>query len=286
MAVPTVRRRRLGAELRKIREDRGLSLEEVGQVPGLGMTTTKLSRLETARSAAKLDDITKLLDFYAYDVERREALLTLVREAGKRGWWMPYSAGLPPVYSDLISLEDDASKIRIYEPLILPGLLQTASYARAAIQATRMHNDGASIDAKVEVRMARQSVLTKPNAPAIWVVVHEAALSVRVGSNASIMRDQLQRLVDLSELPNVNIQVLPASSALHPGLMGGFTLIGFPDRTDLDVAYSERLLDSVYIEDPAEVELYGAAFQGITAEALPVDASLRHITQQKDMFSE
>ncbi len=286
MAVPTVRRRRLGAELRKIREGRGLSLEEVEQVPGLGMTTTKLSRLETARSAAKMEDVVRLLDFYEYDKGSREALLILVKDANKRGWWVPYSAGLPTVYSDLISLEDDAAKISLYEPLVLPGLLQTAAYARAAIQATRMHNGGASIDAKVEVRMARQSVLTKPDAPTLWVVVQESALSVRIGSNGSVMRDQLQRLIDLSELSNVNIQVLPANSALHPGLFGGFEVIGFPDRTDLDVVYSERLLDSVYIEDPVEVELYSVAFQGITAEALPVDASLRFITQQRDKFSE
>ncbi len=286
MAVPTVRRRRLGAELRKIREDRGLSLDEVGQADGLGITTTKLSRLETARSAAKMDDVVKLLDFYQYDNGSREALLALVKDGSKRGWWLPYGDILGPVYADLISLESEASKILTYEPLIIPGLAQTAAYARAAIKATRIREAGPTVEEKITVRMARQSVLTRPGGPQFWLVIHEGALTVRIGDDGSVMREQMQRLLDLSKLPNVDIQVMPADAAPHPGILGSFTILGFPERSDLDVVHTERLLSSVYIEDPSEVEQYGVAFQRITAEALPQEASLRFITQQRDKISE
>jgi hypothetical protein len=135
------------------------------------------------------------------------------------------------------------------------------------------------------IRTARQSVLTKSGAPHVRMVIHEAALSVRIGDDGAVMKEQMQRLLDLSLLPNVDIQVMPAAAALHPGTLGGFTILGFPERNDLDVVYTERLMNSLYIEQPAEVELFSVAFQKVTAEALPLDASLRFITQQRDRYS-
>jgi transcriptional regulator with XRE-family HTH domain len=283
MADPTVRRRRLGGELRKIREGKGLSLEDVEKA-GLGINVAKLSRLENARTAAKREDVVRLLDFYDVDNGRRESLLTLVKDGAKRGWWVPYGDVLNPFTADLLSLEADAARIYSYEPSIIPGLMQTARYAREAITATRLRDVDALVEEQVTIRTARQSVLTKPEAPQVRMVIHEAGLSARVGDDGDLMKEQMQRLLDLSRLPNVDVQVMPAAAALHPGIVGGFTILGFAGRSDLDVVHTERLMNSLYIEDPAEVGLFGDAFQKITAEALPVDASLRFITEQRDRY--
>jgi Domain of unknown function (DUF5753) len=264
-----------------------MSLEDVEAQPEVKLSRDKLWRLEKARQAAKPDDLIELLRFYGCEDAQRDALLNLAKEGSKRGWWMAYRDVLTTDYADLISLEQEASKISIYDPLFIPGLLQTAAYAEAVIEGTRLEEAGAPVESKVEVRMNRQAVLTKKtDAPQVWVVIHEAALGLQIGEDGSVMREQLQRLLDRARLPNVNIQVLPTASAPHPGLNGSFKILGFPEKNDLDVVHTETLLNSVYIEEPKEVELYGAAFQKITASAMPVDASLRYITQQRDKISE
>ncbi len=281
MAVPTVRRRRLGAELRAIREARGLSLEQVQD--GLGYDMTRLSKLENARIAVKVPEVEKILDFYEYQNGNRDDLLLLARDGGKRGWWLSLS-GLTPFFADLLPLEAEASRIKTYSPNLMPGLLQTPEYARAIITATRLMEVGRSVEDQVELRMARQGVLRKPDAPHVWFVMHEAALVARIaGDDGSIMREQLQRLVSLAKLPNVELQVVPNTATLHAGLAGGgFTIIGFPESSDLDVVHTDRMGGAAYIEDKEEVALYSAAFQKVTAEALSPDASLRRITQLKD----
>ncbi|WHM36530.1 helix-turn-helix transcriptional regulator [Streptomyces sp. BPTC-684] len=283
MSAPTVRRRRLGATLRQLREDKSLKLEEVAAKTGF--TGAKLSRVETGRVAAKPADVEKLLDVYGVrDRSRREGLVGLAREGGKRGWWQTYKDILSPVYSDLISLEAEASGVRTFQPLLIPGLLQTAAYARAVIAAINMTATPDKVNALVDVRIARQSVLNRPDPLALWAIIHEAALKpvVMGGSGAGIMRDQLQRLLDLAELPHVNVQVMPADAAPHPGAAGGFTILGFPERSDLDVVLLENLSNSLYIEDATDVELYGEAFERLRAAALPFDRSLELIEQTKE----
>jgi transcriptional regulator with XRE-family HTH domain len=283
MTAPTVRRRQLGAELRKLRDSKGLFLEDVER--GTGIDSAKLSRLETAKSAAKLPDIVRLLDFYEFEGDGRELLLSLAKDGGQRGWWLAYRDRLSPFNWDLVTLEDGASRIMAYQPSLLHGLLQTSPYARVAIKATRLEDRGTPIESQIEIRMARQAVLTKPNPPTFWGVIHESALMIRI-DNVAVMRDQLDRLRHMSEMPNVEIQIMPANSAPHPGLGGAFTILGFSEQHDLDVVHTESLLNSIYVEDRAEVELYAAAFQKITAEAMPLDASLRFITELRDKISE
>ncbi|QKW08032.1 helix-turn-helix domain-containing protein [Streptomyces sp. NA04227] len=281
MSAPTVRRRRLGATLRKLREDAGLTLEVVEE--RVGFTVAKLSRIETARVAAKAGDVEKLLDLYKFtDEAKREGLLKLVREGGKRGWWQSYREILKPVYQDLISLEAEASGIRTFETLLIPGLFQTSAYARSVIGAINLRATPDKVNALVEVRVARQSVLTRPEPLEVWAIIHEAALRTTVASNPAVMRDQLQRLCDLAELPHVNIQVMAERSAPHPGAAGAFTILGFPERTDLDVVLLESLSNSLYIEDDEDVELYGAAFELLRADALGFDKSLEMITELKE----
>lgn len=281
MAVATIRRRRLAFELRKLREDRGLSLQDVAATPDSSLSVAKLSRMETGRYAVKPQDVATLLAVYKAE-DMREPLMRLARDANKRGWWLPYEDALSPFYADLISLEDEASSLSSYEGSVIHGLLQTADYARRAVEATRLQETSMSIESKVAVRLARQSVLTKPGAPSGAFIVGEAALLARADDDGTVMRGQLQRLLDVAKLPNITVQVLPSDAGLSPALAGGFTIIGFPEISDLDVVHSERLLSTVFAEDPDEVELYRVAFQKITAQALSPEDSSRRIAELRD----
>ncbi|MFF2078828.1 helix-turn-helix transcriptional regulator [Kitasatospora sp. NPDC058162] len=279
MAVSTVRRRRLGGVLRKLREERKLTAETVADATG--MSQAKLTRIETAHTAAKVEDVEKLLDFYGCDDEDyRAGLIAITKDGSKRGWWLSYRDVINTTTTDLILLEADAVTYRTYEPAFIPGLFQTPDYARIVINRLRI-SSGGSVEDLVQVRMARQSILTRPNPVQVWAVIHEAALC----SNANrpeIMVPQLDRLLTLGSLPNINIQVMPIGAAIHAGMTGALALMGFPQRQDLDVVLVEGLLSSMWVEDPADVEIYRAKFQEITAEAMSVDSSLAFITAQRD----
>lgn len=282
MSDPTVRRRRLGSELRRLREAAGLTLDDVAKLTNF--TTAKASRIETARSGVKADDLNALLGLYGVDKDdtaRRTALHGLAKEGARRGWWQTYRDAISPAYVDLISLEADARSMRSYEATLIPGLLQTAAYARATIDAINMTSTQERVNALVEVRIQRQAVLTRPEPLEFWAIIHEAALRPRI-AGPQIMKDQLQRLRDLSELPQVSIQVLPLEATPHPGLAGAFAIIGFPETSDLDVVLVESLTSALYVEDPAEVSIYGSAFERLRAAALPFDESADLIERLKD----
>ncbi|MFE6747192.1 helix-turn-helix transcriptional regulator [Kitasatospora purpeofusca] len=279
MAVSTVRRRRLGGELRKLREQRKLTAEVVAEATG--MSQPKLTRIETAHTAAKIEDVNKLLDFYGCDDQDfRAGLIAITKDGSKRGWWLSYRDVINATANDLILLETDASTYKTYEPAFIPGLFQTPEYARIVIERLRVRSGG-TVDDLVQVRMARQHILTRPNPVQVWAVIHEAALCAN-SNRPDIMAPQLDRLLTLSRLANVNIQVMPTSAAIHPGMSGAMALMGFPQRQDLDVVLVEGLISSLWVEEPADVELYRGKFQEITAEALPVDSSLDFITAQRD----
>lgn len=284
MAEPTVRTRRLGSELRRLREAAGLKLEDVADRTDL--PASKVSRVESARLGIKPADLDVLLDLYDVDdAERRDVLHAFARDGRKRGWWQPYKDIISPAYADLISLEADAVNMRSYESTLIPGLLQTASYARAAISAIRMTATADEVEALVAVRQARQSVLTRPEPLALWVVIHEAALRPRIKGDPGIMKEQLTWLLDRQQLPQVSIQVLPLDAPPHVGMSGSFAVLGFPETADLDVVYLENLTSSLYIEDAAEVSRYGNAFEHLRAAALPLDASADLIARLKDSIS-
>ncbi|WP_327233732.1 helix-turn-helix domain-containing protein [Streptomyces sp. NBC_01317] len=283
MSDPTVRKRRLGSELRRMREAAGLKLDDVAERTSLN--AAKTSRIETARIGVKPDDLTALLDLYGLDDEaKRAALHGLAKDGGKRGWWQTYRDAISPAYADLISLEADARNMRSYQITLIPGLLQTAAYARATIDAINMTSPQDRVNALVEVRVARQSVLTRPEPLEFWAIVHEAALRPRIAPS-QVMRDQLQRLIDLAELPHVSIQVLPLDAPPHPGLAGSFALVGFPETADLDVVHVESLTSALYIEEPAEVSSYSAAFERLRAAALPFADSADLIARTKDSLT-
>lgn len=281
VSTPTVRRRRLGAKLRALRDTLGLTLEDVAEKSAGKITVAKLSRLETARSAAKSGDVEMLLGLYGVDAgELRAALLALATEGARRGWWQSYRDVLSPVHEDLISLEADATSVRSWQMGAIPGLLQTADYAREIIASTAMSAAVVErVDALVEVRLARQAVLTSRERPLdLQVIIAESALHTRCMSEG-VMHDQLTRLLTLGRRPNINIHVMPAGSPLHAGQMGSFWILGFDDHSDLDVVHIESLTSALYIEDGEQVGVYQGAFERLRAAALPVEESADRIAE-------
>jgi transcriptional regulator with XRE-family HTH domain len=277
MVAPTVRRRRLGVALRRLREDAKLTLD--GVEDQIGLSASKVSRIESALRGAKQPDLDRLLDLYGVeDEELREFLVTLARDGSKRGWWQTYD--LSPVYADLISLEADASSMQTFEALTIPGLLQTAAYARAVITANNMTSTPEEVSALVDVRMARQSALTRAKPLKLRAIIHEVSLLANV-PGAGAMRDQLQRLVDATQNPHVTLQILPKEADLHPGVMGGFAMLSFI-QPGLDVVLLEHMDSSLYIEKADAVARYAEAFERLTAAALPFNESLSLIGEIKD----
>jgi len=278
--VPAVRMRRLGTELRRMREKRGESGEFVAAA--VGMSQPKITRMENGRGA-KAEDVKTLLEYYQCAEELAAVLMEILRPTRQRGWWQGYADTLHPLYTDLITLEADASSIHTYEAAFVPGLLQTPDYTREIITKLNFRPDF-DIEANVDVRTARQAVLTRPQKPLeVWAVIQEAALKTKLGPG--IMQGQLDRLLQLARKPTINLQIMPDDASPHPGMNGAFAVLGFPQSRDLDLVLLSTLLDSVWVDKPADVELYRAKFTEVTAEALPIEASLAFITETRDRLT-
>ncbi|MFE2727610.1 helix-turn-helix domain-containing protein [Kitasatospora sp. NPDC059327] len=276
VAVPAVRYRRIAAELRRLRELKGLSAEEVAaQVDGVNLV--KLSRYENARVQLKPEVVRALLDFYECDAELKEVLVEILKDKRRPGWMAGYEQ-LNPLYTDLIRLEETAAGMKSYEAAYIPGLLQTRQYAHAIIASGVIKKP--SVEERVDVRINRQSVLTRAESPLkLWAVIHESALSM--GASEGVMIDQLDKLLQFSRLPNVNIQVMSAMAPPHPGMTGPFSLLEFRQR-DLDLVLQSGLLGGNWVEDPDHVDIYRAAFDEIMATALDLDQSLSLITEKRE----
>ncbi|MET8623786.1 DUF5753 domain-containing protein [Kitasatospora sp. NPDC004669] len=275
----TVRRIQLGRELRRLREGRDLLPEDVAKaLPA--WSVYKISRAENAKGAVTTEAVRELLDFLEVDDDLKAGLLDIAKNASKQGWWVSYTGVVNDQTVNLASLEAEASAVKTYQPCFIPGLFQTPDYSRAIFTELGGFSEEEA-EAKVEVRMARQSVLTRPKPPEIWAVIHEAALSVK-GGGADVMRAQMERLIQLTRFPNVNIQIMPSDCALNPGMNGALTILGFPYRPALDVVLVAAQQTELWIEDRESVGEFHTTFQKITAEALPLDKSLAFITEKRD----
>jgi transcriptional regulator with XRE-family HTH domain len=278
---PTVKRRRLAAELRAYRDRAGLTIEEVAQ--RLEWSTAKISRIENARVSVLPRDVKFLLGVYGAEEsgEEWEALLTLARESRQKGWWHAYGDAIPEGFETYVGLEADATTLRTYESEYVTGLLQTEDYARAVMRATMLTASDEEIDRHVAVRMVRQERLTGPGAPEIWAVVSEAVIR-RVVSGEPVMRAQLSRLVEASKQPNITLQVLPFSVGAHAGMDGAFMILGFPAPTDPDVTYVHYYTGTLYLEKPEDLARYTLMFDHLRAAALPVGQSRNLIARARD----
>ncbi len=265
----TVRRRRLAAELRRLRTVAELTQEQATAKLGDGWSCSKLSRVETARLGISPAGLEQLLDLYGVAEEKRGRLLKLARRTRPRGWWDAYSGSLPGDYASYIGLESEAVTLRCFDAVTVHGLLQTEDYARAVIQAGLMAlGPPAETERRVDVLMTRQRLLNRPGSPLrLRAVIHEAALRCQVGSLA-IMRAQCARLLELASLPTVELQVLPNAAGAHPATAGAFSILEFPEPHDPAVAYVETMTGNLFVEKDADVYRYALAFDHLCAMAL------------------
>ncbi|MFE7461127.1 helix-turn-helix domain-containing protein [Streptomyces sp. NPDC057554] len=274
---PVVRRRKLGEELRRLRHASGLTSREAALL--LGWHQSKVSRVETGASGVRPDDVTRLLDVYAVrDTQLRALLEVLAGSAGGggSGWWHAYRGLIPPQYRDFISLESQAATVRTLETSVVPGLLQTAGYARAVTRASLDGLPADHLDSLVEVRLTRQRVLRAKPPLRFTAVLDEAVLHREVGGT-EVMRDQLHHLTQVAQLPHVELQLLPFSVGGHVGLTYPFVIFSFPNISDLDVVVLDHLTSSLYLERKEDLEAYSSAFRTLQAHALTPDQSLEHI---------
>jgi transcriptional regulator with XRE-family HTH domain len=272
---PTVRRRRLALELRRLREAARLTCEEVAE--HLECSASKISRVETGRVSVSPRDVRDMLELYGVPAQQRDSLVQLARDSRQKGWWHAYSDTIHPQFATYVGLENAASEIRVYEVNLMPGLLQTAEYARTIIKAGAMNGHHEDVERMVALRMARQPALTRDDPPMLWTVVDEAALRRRVGGT-ELMRAQLEHVLELSGLKNVAMQVIPFGVGAHPAMGRPFVILVFPERIDPDVVYLEDLTSAFYLEDVDEVDRYNVFFNHLRATALSFDDSAALVT--------
>ena len=275
---PTVRRRRLRYELRRLRDEHGLTIEQVQERSGGDIKAPSISRWENGERSIRPTDLRLLLDIYDVHSERREALLTLSRQAKERGWWQSYAAAIPEWFQIYVGLEAEAARIHEYAAELVPGLLQTAEYYRAFLRTAPAAGSEEEISRKIEVRLARQERLTGDDPAEYWAVLNEAVIRRAVGG-AEVMRGQLDHIAEVAELPHVNVQVLPFGAGAHPAMDGAFSIMGFPEAPDPDVVYLENQAGSLYLEEEPEIDRYARMFSHLIAKALDPEESRRMIAR-------
>jgi transcriptional regulator with XRE-family HTH domain len=275
---PTLRARRLAVELTRRREAAGLSREEAAR--RLEWSTSTVFRIETGRSHPQPRSVRDLLDLYGITGPERDGLIQLAREARQPGWWHSFKDVLANPYEVYIGLETGAASIRNFEPLVVPGLLQTADYARAMFRGGARELDRDEIERRVEVRLSRQQVLARQDRPRLWVVIDEAVLRRAVGSPV-IMRAQLDHLAEAAEQGKTTLQVVPFSAGAHAGTTGPFVILGLPEPAEPDLVYVETLAGDIYLEERADVDRYNLAFERLLAAALHPDDSIALVERTK-----
>jgi DNA-binding XRE family transcriptional regulator len=276
-ASPTVLRIILGKQLQTLREKAGMSYEQAAET--IYASEWTLRRMEKAEVGLKLNYVKSLLMAYGItDAREIDTFLELAREANKPGWWHSYTDVLPGWFRVFPGLEQAASLIRGYEPHCIPGLLQAQDYARALTTAGYPGAAPGETDRRVALRMTRQQILSRPDPPALWVVIDEAVLRRPVGGPA-VMRAQLDRLIDATAKPNITLQVLPLAAGAHPVMYGMFHLLRFPAAELPDIIYGENLTSAFYLDKPAEVAAYTEALDRLCARASPADKTTSILRQ-------
>jgi transcriptional regulator with XRE-family HTH domain len=270
---PTIRRRRLGAELRRRREAAGVTIDRVAE--RLECSASKVSRIETGHTTATPRDVRDMLAIYGIVGTECDELVQIAREARQKGWWHPYSTVLTGAY---VGLEAAASSVRAYEQQVVPGLLQTADYAKAMIRAARPDITADEVERRVRVRLGRQSLLIQDDPIDLWVVLDEAVVSRPVGGD-EVMCAQLERLVKAADLPNVTLQILPFEAGAHAGMDGTFAILDFPEPSDPDVVYAENATGGLFLEKTDELRKYVFIFDHIRAAALRPEESVSVIAK-------
>lgn len=261
---PTVRLRRLAAELRRLRAAAGMSREQVTEQTGVNEGT--LYRLETARARPQRRTLVALLDLYGVSGDARTGLLDIAKSADDQGWLRPYHAELPEEYAAYISFEAEARAVRNYESLFIPGLLQTEDYARAVISGTLPLATTIEVEQRVQARVERQGRLNASRPLGLWAIVDEAAIRRMVGGSA-VMQEQLAHLLEAAKQPNITLQVITFDMGAHPGTPGSFIYMEF-DPGDPELVYVDTLAGDLFLEAEADLSIYASMFDHLRAIAL------------------
>ncbi|MEU5552853.1 helix-turn-helix transcriptional regulator [Micromonospora sp. NPDC047793] len=281
---PTVRLRRLAAELRGLRTGAGLTREEVSEQTGINPAT--LYRIETAKVRPQRRTLMAMLDTYGVtDEDKRSELIALSRQAAQLGWLQAYESELPELYTTYISFKAEARSVRNYESLFVPGLLQTESYAREVIRAGLPLATEEDIRARVEARLQRQESLRKKGPIRLWAILDEAVLHRQVGS-AEVTTGQLETLVASAAQPHITLQVIPFASGAHAGMPGSFVVMDFPDPADPALVYIDSMAGDLFLEREADVRRFAVTFEHLQATALDPSSSIKAIEAQINKIKE
>ncbi|WP_165964363.1 helix-turn-helix transcriptional regulator [Actinomadura sp. KC216] len=282
---PSMRRRRVAGELRRLREEAGLQADEVAA--RLGWPASKVSRIENRKAGVSQQDLRKLLDlFEVVDEGYRTELEHIRRRASERGWWENFGAVVSSEYANLIILEDEAEAIRAYGSEVVPGLLQTADYARAVIRASRPSDTAKEIDRRVEVRMERQEALVRSTSrpPRLHVILNEAVLARRVGS-PEVMAGQIHHLMEERDGANITVRILPFTAGEHASLAGPFSLLTLRDEGNPVFVHIENATSSLTLEKPEQVQPYEEIWESIADKAISASDSRAYMTTFALRFS-
>jgi transcriptional regulator with XRE-family HTH domain len=267
-----VRRMLVGAQLRRLRTEAGISREEAGEA--IRASEWKIHRLENGQVGFKDRDVGDLLRLYGVtDPDDIAGFLEFAREANEAGWWQRYGDLLPKWFKVYVDLESAATLIRTYEGQLVPGLLQTEDYMRAVIGGANLDESPEEAERRVALRIARQTLLIQPDGPRLWAVIDEAALRRPVGG-PEVLRGQLERLLEASKLPNVTLQILPFGAGAHPGMVGAFSILRFADVELPDVVYVEHLTNAQYLDRRDDVNRYLHVMNSISMRAAPPDKTV------------
>jgi len=262
---PTALRILLGAQLRQLREAKGLTRSAAGYT--IRASESKMSRLELGRVGFKERDIRDLLVLYGVeDPDQRDGLLALAKQANQPGWWHRYTDILPSWFQSYVGLEETAMLIRTYEGHLIPGLLQTEDYARAVMTAGLPGTSDGEVERWLRLRMDRQQLVSRPDAPRLWAVVDEAALRRPVGG-PEVMCTQLDRLIAATKLPNVTLQVVQFRAGAHAALGLPFVILRFADPDLPDMVYLEQLTSGLWIDKRDEVDSYAQVMDRLVVQA-------------------
>lgn len=269
---PAGRRRELGVVLRTLRAENGMTIEQVAG--HLLCSAGKISRIERGHRSGTLRDVRDLCDLYQVRGTQRDHLMTLAREGRQEGWWQSYDLQRFSIY---VGLEDDATRMNVFEGMVVPGLLQTAGYIRAIFEAGVLRSVPEAVEQAVEVRLTRQNLLTRPNPPHLWALLDESVLHREVGG-LSVIRIQLDRLIEVAEWANVTLQIIPYDRGALGTSDAGFSIMEFAGSVP-DIAYTEGHFGFFYLEKPAEVERYRQIFQILRTAALSEKESIEFIAK-------
>jgi DNA-binding XRE family transcriptional regulator len=264
---PTVGRMLIGSTLRRLRAENGITRDEAADA--IRASAWKIHRMENGQVGFKDRDLVDLLRLYGVtDQEEIAALLQISRAANSPGWWFRYGDVVPPWFRTYIDLESAASLIRTYQAQLVPGLLQTADYARATIAGMLLSRSPEEVERRITLKLARQQILKRPDGPRLWAVVDEAALRRPVGGE-EVMREQLKQLIDAANLPSVVLQVLPISVGAHTAMAGAFTILRFADLELPDIVYVEHLTNAQYLDKRDDVNPYLHVIDSLSTSAAP-----------------